>query len=516
MEVQSQWSETGNVVGEYFHNMLLSMALRKDYERQINMPEISNILLITTDQQRFDTIHAAGNPHIRTPHLNWLLDSGIHFRRCYTDSPICMAARATIMTGRHGFNQGLTSNNNKVTPIEASSSLPGLLTRQGYQTRAVGKMHFEPNRCNYGFEHMEILEDYYRFMAQHPEYGVPTNHGLGQCEMEPAISTVDESHSLTHWTVDRSIDFLETRDTTRPFFLWTSFSKPHPPWDPCLNYWKLYENAPMPAPVYGNWSQSIGDVPQGFASPTFKNNGADRFDESLLRDIRRAYYACITQIDYNLGQLFARMRVLDVLDKTAILFTSDHGEMLGDHHLGGKCVFFEGSAHVPMLYRPAKGNFDDKERGSSCDRLVCLADILPTCIALAGGRLPEKPVDGLDLLAVHRGQAERPVFFGECENFHCVIEEQHKYTFTPIGAQELLFDLSADPHEQKDLIRTNAAPEILKKLRGRLIERLTQAGHPAVEKGILKATSPTLTPRQVRASPWPGFVSRQQPNEVMH
>ena len=94
--------------------------------------EKPNILLITTDQQRFDTINALGNQHIYTPHLNWLIDNGIAFSRCYSGSPICMAARATIMTGKHGYTLGITGNNDKITPLAEHMTLPALLTRNGY------------------------------------------------------------------------------------------------------------------------------------------------------------------------------------------------------------------------------------------------------------------------------------------------------------------------------------------------------------------------------------------------
>lgn len=310
------------------------------------MGDRPNVLLITTDQQRFDTIHAAGNPHIRTPNLNWLADNGIRCSNAYTDCPVCVPARATIMTGKHGHSMGLVTNG--------------------------GKMHFNPRRCNHGFEHMEILEDYYRHMAAHPEKGVPMNHGLGQNVMEPGVSTVDETASLTHWTVDRSIDFLETRDDTRPFFLWTSFAKPHPPLDPCRNYWEMYRDRPVPAPVRGDWSAMLDDVPPGFLASSFHLNMCHRFSDDLIADIRRAYYACITQIDYNLGMLFARLRELDLLENTWIMFTSDHGEMLGDHRMGAKSVGMEGSAHIPMLVKPpgGHGSADDRLRGLLVERLA--------------------------------------------------------------------------------------------------------------------------------------------------
>ncbi|MCW8129785.1 MAG: sulfatase-like hydrolase/transferase [Planctomycetota bacterium] len=481
------------------------------------MPEGQHhLLLITTDQQRWDTIHAAGNAHIRTPHLNWLMDTGIQYARCYSDAPICMAARCTIMTGRHGYSNKYMGNAPN-TPIDPKTSLPGILSRHGYQTRAEGKMHFSPVRGHFGFEHMEILDDYYRYMQRHPHLGVPTDHGLGQNEMEPGLSTVAESHSLTHWIVGRSVEFIETRDATRPFFLWTSFTKPHPPWDPCANYWQMYANADVPPPVRGDWSRSIEDVPQGFAMPTYHLNNAQRFSPELLRDCKRAYYACITQIDYNLGILFARMRELGILDRTTIVFTSDHGEMLGDHHLGAKSIYLEGSAHVPMIVRPAKGVLDEA-RGKRCDELVCLADLLPTFVNLAGARVPDGcAVDGLDLLGTYRGEARRERFFGQGDHFFAVVEGRYKYTFTVLGGGELLFDLETDPYERRELIRAGTHADVHARLKQRLAEHLAKQNHPAVQNGTLAATGPAPTAAAVRAQrSWPGFHSREEPAEVLH
>jgi len=219
-----------------------------------------NILLITTDQQRFDTIAALGNHDIYTPHLDWLTDEGIAFTSAYTDCPICMPARVTLMTGRNAYALGIRNNGGMARAVAGVPTMPQLLTAAGYQTRAVGKMHFEPLRCNYGFENMELPLDYYRERQRSGDGRLPKEHGVGENEMTPVISTVHERESLTHWTVRRSIDFLETRDDTRPFFLWTSFTKPHPPFDPCANYWALYANRevapPFTATGRGAWATS--------------------------------------------------------------------------------------------------------------------------------------------------------------------------------------------------------------------------------------------------------------------
>ena len=199
------------------------------------MPQ-PNILLITTDQQRFDTINAWGNTHIFTPHLNYMAAMGTSYRSCYACCPICVPSRTTILTGRHGYESGVVSNATHETVMREQTrlrrTLPALLTDAGYQTCAKGKMHFEPARACYGFEQMTLPLDYMRQYDRKAETARPKAHGIGECEMEPGISTVEVKDSITTWIVDQSIDFLETRDTTRPFFLWTSFTTPPPPVDP--------------------------------------------------------------------------------------------------------------------------------------------------------------------------------------------------------------------------------------------------------------------------------------------
>jgi len=482
------------------------------------MPDRPNLLLITTDQQRFDTIHAAGNPYIRTPNLDWLLESGIHFSRGYTDAPVCAPARATMITGRHYWNNPPKIGHfGQLTVEEGTVSLPEVLTQHGYQTKAVGKMHYHPPRQNFGWEDMEILEDYYREMQRHPEKGIPADTGLGQNQMEPGISTVDESNSLTHWIVDRSIDFLETRDPSRPFCLYTSFSKPHPPFDPCLSYWLQYQNAPVPEPVYGDWSASAEEIPPGWMAPTWNLNGADRFGPELLEDVRRAYYAMITQVDYNLGLLFARLRELDLLENTLIIFTADHGEMLGDHHMGAKTTFLEPSAHVPFLVRPPEGERYEGLRGTSCETLACLADIMATSFGAAQVPKDLTRRDGIDLIEAAKGTASRDALSGTCRPFHCEIEGWHKFIFCEQGGAELLFDLENDPQERENLTESPAHAEILGRLRRRMADRLKKMDSPAVRDGKLISASDPLSRTEARTKTWPGHHHPlNTPHDVMH
>lgn len=474
-----------------------------------------NILLITTDQQRFDTINALGNKYIFTPHLNWLVDQGITFTRCYSDCPVCMPARATIMTGKHGYTTGLVENNDDIKPMAENDTLPGILTRNGYQTRAQGKMHFSPMRAHYGFEYMELPMDYYREMNRDTRFGIPKGHGVGENEIEPVISTVDETKSLTYWTVKRSIDFLETRDDTRPFFLWTSFTKPHPPFDPCLNYWSLYQNREVPDPVYGDWSQTVEDMPQGYLYPTYNLNNAYRLSPEQLKDVKKAYYACITQIDYTLGLLLARMRELGLLENTWIIFTTDHGDMMGDHHLGAKSVFLEGSAHIPLIIRPPHGSWEvHPMSGKKCNNIVTLADIMPTILKIAGIDIPED-LDGMDLMAQVENPEINRTFYGNCKNeYFAVIDGDYKYMWTALGGDELLFNLKEDPYEQKNLANRESHKNVLDTLRQKLIQHLEKYNKELVKGGKLIHREAPKGPQEVPK--WPGFHSTVYPTDVLH
>ena len=474
----------------------------------------TNILLITTDQQRFDTINALGNQHIYTPHLNWLCDEGIAYSRCYADSPVCMPSRASLMTGKHGHTIGLEGNNPNVQPLAEHPTLPGILTANGYQTRAQGKMHFSPMRANYGFEHMELPMDYYREMKRSSQKGLPKQHGIGENEIEPVISTVDEEHSLTYWTVKRSIDFLETRDETRPFFLWTSFTKPHPPFDPCLNYWNLYAGKDLPPPVHGDWSENLEDIPQGFMEPTYFLNNAYRMSSEQLKDSKRAYYACITQIDYSLGLLFARMREMGLFEDTWIIFTSDHGDMQGDHHMGAKSVFLEGSAHVPLLVRPPDSYRDGVLRGAECDTLVNLTDIMPTILNITETTAPDN-IDGEDLLHFIDNPDYTRTLYGNCgHKLFAVIEREYKYMWAVQGGGELLFNIKNDPEEKHNLINDESCLDQLDIMRKQMLEFIKNRKPEYVVDGKLVTSAAPQGPHST--GKWPGFHSLDVPTDVLH
>ena len=477
-----------------------------------------NVLLITTDQQRFDTIAALGNPCIDTPHLDWLVDEGITFTRAYADCPVCMPSRTTLMTGLSGASLGMTGNDPSVYPLPHHATLPALLAASGYQTHAQGKMHFRPIRARYGFESMELPLDYYRERRRLStgDASMPKQHGVGENEMQAVISTVAATESLTHWTVKRTIDAIETRDPTRPFFLWTSFTKPHPPFDPPPSFWSLYQGRTVPAPTYGDWSQDVDTIPHDLLAPTYLLNNAHRMSAESLQQSMRAYYACITHIDYELGLLFARMREMDLLANTWIIFTSDHGEMLGDHHMGGKSLFFEGSAHVPLIVRPPADPWVRHPDGNRrITTIVSLADVVPTILARAG--VPASPIttpDGADLLTYCKQADHKRDLVGECGDIGAVITQRFSYHYCAGGAVELLFDHQYDPMQRHNLAGQPEHAALQERLRRRLVTVLEQRRGTLVHNGQLREQDPMRGPSDVAR--WPGFHSLDVASDVLH
>lgn len=473
-----------------------------------------NILLITTDQQRFDTIQKLGNKHIFTPHLNYMASEGIAFTRCYADCPICMPSRTTIMTGYTGYQSKIVGNANHQELMEretkARRTLPAILTENGYQTKAMGKMHFEPARANYGFEDMELPLDYMRYYDNKKQDYSPKKHGVGECECEPVISTVPASESITAWTVEQSVDFIETRDPLRPFFMWTSFTKPHPPFDPCMEFWTLYENKNMPLPIYGDWSEDLERTPQGFLAGTYENSNMHLHSEEQLRAVKRAYYSMITQVDYSLGRLFGCLREQDLFKNTWIVFTADHGEMLGDHHAAQKNLYFEGSAHIPLIIVPPKRI--DCKRNIEVDYLAQMADIYPTILKMAGIEPPEDGRTGVDLMSLD----EEREFYGTSINTHfCLMKDGIKLVYCRCGGHYLMFDMKKDKMDQHDISNNPDYKEIFEKMKKELVSKAMKYSPELFEKGEFIVTEPPKFPGDSKGH-WYGFHYKDYTVDTFH
>ncbi len=438
-----------------------------------------NILLILTDQQRFDTIAALGNPLIKTPALDRLVREGCAFTRCYTPSPVCVSARCALVTGLPPHVTGCVDNmpmpQDKPSLMEALSSL-------SYQTHGVGKMHFTPDRRRpWGFESRDFSEegieddDFHVFLRENGYGHVEDAHGV-RSEMYyiPQPSQLPARLHHTAWTADRCLEFLQRRDRERPFFLWASFIKPHPPFETPTPWNKLYRAAEMPPPFR----------PEGYENLLgFWNRAQNRYkyrdaghDDWLLRTMRAAYYACISFLDYHVGRILDGLG--DDIDDTLILFTSDHGELLGDYGSVGKRCMLDAACRVPLVAR-WPGRFT---AGQLCDAPASLLDLWPTFLAAAGAPEPAVNPERENLVQVAAGGADgdRTVysqFQAGPLGLYMVASREAKYIYSAPDRKEWLFHLAADPQETTNRAENPMQAPVLREMRARLIARFRSDGY---------------------------------------
>ena len=442
------------------------------------MPTRPNILLLFTDQQRHDTIAALGNRVIQTPAQDSLCAEGVAFTSAFTPAPVCVAARCSLLLSRWAHQTGCNSNN----PMpQEQTSLMERLGEAGYQTRGVGKMHFVPEgRKLWGFEGRDYSEEctledgFGGFLRANGYDHVVDPQGVrSEYYYLPQPSQLPARLHNSHWVADRSLEFLQRRDRERPFFLWSSFIKPHPPFESPVPWNRLYKPQEMPLP----------HLPEGYEELlTYWNHNQNRYkwrdqgtDNNLLRTMRAAYYAAISFVDYNAGRLLAYLRESGELDDTLVIWTADHGEMLGDYHCYGKRTMLDAAAGIPLLVR-YPGVF---AAGQRCDRVASLVDILPTCLELAGAPVPESAV-GESLAGVAAGTVAREYvlsqFDGGRAGLYALIGEEYKYVYSAPDQREWLFDRRHRP-EERSLAGVPGYRGVLRRLRAELIARLRADGH---------------------------------------
>lgn len=443
------------------------------------MSKQPNILFIMTDQQRSDTIHALGNHEIRTPVLDSLVQDGTTFTNCYTPAPVCVAARSATITGVPPHLNGCTSNNESPMHLQ---SIMQVLKRQGYHTHGIAKMHFNPDRAAlWGFTSREISEEGARHPAVHNDfqhylkengYGyVLEPHGI-RSEMYyiPQPSQLPAEHHHTTWVGNRAIDFLERRDKNKPFFLWASFIKPHPPFEAPVPWNKLYRTADMMPPFR----------PEGYEQfLTFWNHFQNRYkyrdkgyDELLFRTIKAFYYASISFIDYNVGRILNALG--DEVNNTLIVYTSDHGEMLGDYGSVGKRTMLNPAVKVPMIVK-WREKFEQDKR---IDTPVSLLDIFPTFASAAGADNINPSHEGKDLYQIANGTAKREFVYSQFSEketgLYMIASRNFKYIYSSADKKEWLFDLKKDPNETKNWAGNPRYKDIRNEFHHKIIARFEE------------------------------------------
>ncbi len=459
---------------------LIGMALAK-VQAQAKAPDI---LLLMPDQMRGDCLSALGHPVVKTPNLDALAARGVQFLRAYATVPSCTPARHALLTGQYPQTSGIVGFAGR--PIQVPT-LPQQLVAAGYATALVGRnMHQVPAREPYGFEQVILGSTYVEgdeydqwLRRQAPDCGgiraVVERTGLSFNGWQAAPWPLARDLHPTEWVVRQALDVVNTSSAAKPLFLVASFYAPHPPLMPPREFYDAAFAATPLAPAHGEWVQWAALSPRGDAQ-----GHRVLLEGDVLRRAQAGYFGAISHLDAAIAPLLQafRARAEQAARPWLVILVSDHGEMLGDHGYFRKCEPYEGAANIPFV---VAGSQDlGFVAGLRLRTPVCLEDVLPTLLELAGSR-PVRPVDGKSLVAAMRGGQARVrdwlhLEHADCysteQAFHALTDGRFKYVWRTCDGTEQLFDLDGDPHELHDLSGAKSGREELLKWRALLVQRL--------------------------------------------
>ena len=485
-----------------------------------------NILFIMCDQLRWDYLSCYGHAKLQTPNIDALAQRGVRFDRAYCQAPLCGPSRASFYSGRYMSSHGVMANNDPSRVDELT--IADYLRPSGYRSALVGKAHHRKNPHELqalgidpqselvknagsgGFEPFELHDgllpgnrtnNYCAYLkrqgyaADNPwnEYANSGEDSDGNIRSGWRLrnsvypARVNEKHSETTYTTNRAIDFLEQQQDDRPWCLHLSYIKPHWPLIAPAPYHDLYKPADV-QPAARAESELLDP------HPVYAAFVQQEYSESFSRaDVRETvipvYMGLVRQIDDQLGRLFEYLRQTGQFDNTLIVFTSDHGEYLGDHWLGEKDLFHEPSARIPLIIVDPNSTADET-RGSVCSEMVESIDLLPTFVEYAGAVIQQQRIEGRSLMpllhskkapADWRRYAVSEIDYSErgvrdlldLPPYDCravMIRESrwkyiHHHCFRP-----QLFDLQRDPQELVDRGADPAARDVRRAMRQLLLE----------------------------------------------
>jgi arylsulfatase A-like enzyme len=455
--------------------------------------------MVCTDHWPAALLGAAGHPVIQTPCLNEIAGAGVRFTNCYSECPVCIPARRTLMTGTAPSTHG--DRVFKATaPMPDLPTMPQCFRDAGYQAYAVGKLHVYPQRDRIGFDDVILAEegryqfgaidDYQIWLGDQGFAGEEYTHGMCNNQYATRPWHLPEHTHVTNWATREMSRMIRRRDPGRPGFFYLSYCHPHPPLTPLQTYWDMYSDDEIDMPWAGGWSET-----DTHAIAARRGVG---YSEHMIRRARRAFYAHCTQIDHQLRVVIGTLREEGMLNDTIFVFTSDHGDMLGNHNMWAKRLFYESSANVPLI---VSGPGVTLPAGSVDSRIVGWQDIMPTVLAAAGLDVP----DSCDGQAIF-DSAPRPYLFGECSEglaaTRMIRKNAYKLIYYPCGNVAQLFNVDDDPRELHDLAGDPARADVVAELSALLMAELNNGDEAWAAGGALVGLPepPPAEPRPARLS----------------
>ncbi|NUN96772.1 MAG: sulfatase-like hydrolase/transferase [Candidatus Omnitrophica bacterium] len=422
-----------------------------------------NILFILVDQLRMDCLGAYGNPDVKTPNIDRLAADGVRFNHSVCPYPACTPSRYSLLCGLpvHA-HRGWTNHSTLSAGIE---TFPGILRRSGYRTKAVGKMHMTPTYLDVGFEDLVLSEqdgpgrwddDYHRYLMAR---GLVDQNDLEDQRREyrdkaratywetfgALVSNLEEQHHSTTWIGNESVETLKGWNAEGGSLLFASFIKPHHPFDPPAPWSELYD--PDALRLLPGWTEKCFEHDLNYNRGYFPN---DTLTEPALRRVMAYYYASISHIDHQVGRMLDYLQQAGLYEDTLIVFTSDHGEYMGQHHLLLKAnLMYDSLLKVPLILK-WPGNVG---AGSASDRLVNNLDLAPTlCHAasctpasgMRGGNLADER-EGPELVFAEANFGKQVTARSRNRKLILVEDKERRLTM------RLYFDLERDPAELHNL-----------------------------------------------------------------
>ena len=486
-----------------------------------------NFVFILTDQQRRDSLGCYGNPVIQTPQLDALASEGVLYDRAFVANVVCSPSRASIFTGRYPQAHGLVTNGMRL--VESEVTIPQALAASGYRTAAVGKIHLAPHQDTdpkmagpeanyqspesigfwqagkpfplpyYGFEQVRVCNghgsdytDYYRDLCaadpKLPELFKSTN-SLTPPSGAPSSwkSALPEEHHSTTWVADQVIGILEQyARSTQPFFLFAGIPDPHAPYCPPAPWCDMYDPADVPLP-----HRHLGEIKNG------SNHYVGRIEEyaghfgfhptdmpeAYIREIIAHTYGMVSLLDKHVGRIVHTLERLGLRERTIVIFSSDHGEHLGDHWFIYKVVPYEELFRVPLIW-----SCPDRFGARRQSGIVSHVDLMPTILDLAAAQMPHG-IQGVSYrqgLEDKGGQdfAGRPFAYVEDddsdgERFARTLRtDRFRLTYYLPQEEGDLFDLEKDPHELENRWKDPNYGNIRNEMVQRLLTATIQAADP--------------------------------------
>jgi arylsulfatase len=441
-----------------------------------------NIVLLMSDQHRADILGCAGDPVVHTPNIDRLAAEGVRFDRTYCQGPLCMPSRASFVTERYVRDHGVFENSSEVP-----AGMPTFLHRlrdAGYHTAEIGKMHLWTHGMtqvahtrdmsgrlgqlgfaetvetvgklatvrhdSYYTDYLRergLLETYRRFIAGH-RHAMSARDGLPSWTAEPVPLEIRDYADVWHGM--RTAQWIDEYDSAEPFFLWVGFPGPHDPWDAPAAAVERYRAADIPMPRSVELPELPGAGPlKIFLRAMMTYSDSDTMTTAAIAEMRRAYYANVTLIDEAVGAIVGALARRAILDNTWTIYTTDHGEMMGEHRMLAKMVFYEPSVRVPLVFRPP-GGVAPRTIGA-CAQLL---DVAATVREIAGASALENS-EGQSMLAAivdERPFEPRRTLPTENFGFAAFIRDRYKLVvYEETLAPVQLFDLAEDPAENHNV-----------------------------------------------------------------